>query len=124
MRFAVFATILAIGIFGCSSSHDEQPVHDETPALPPPLPDVIGPPALEDENPDPNVVEVHLAATSSTINVGGKTIAMQGYNGIVPGPMLKAKVGDEVIVHFTNELAEPTTIHWHGLRISDAMDGS
>ncbi len=38
--------------------------------------------------------------------------------------MLKAKRGDDVIVHFKNELPEPTTIHWHGLRLPAKMDGS
>jgi FtsP/CotA-like multicopper oxidase with cupredoxin domain len=32
--------------------------------------------------------------------------------------------GDQVIVHFTNELPEPTTIHWHGIRVPNAADGS
>jgi FtsP/CotA-like multicopper oxidase with cupredoxin domain len=46
-----------------------------------------------------------------------------GYNGTVPGPTLRAKRGDELRVRLVNELAEPTTIHWHGLRLPNAMDG-
>jgi FtsP/CotA-like multicopper oxidase with cupredoxin domain len=34
-----------------------------------------------------------------------------------------ASVGDRIIVHFRNELPEPTTIHWHGVRVPNAMDG-
>ena len=37
--------------------------------------------------------------------------------------MIQARVGDTVRVDFTNNLDEPTTIHWHGLRIADDMDG-
>ena len=37
--------------------------------------------------------------------------------------MIRARVGDRVVVHFTNNLAEETTIHWHGLRVPAAMDG-
>jgi FtsP/CotA-like multicopper oxidase with cupredoxin domain len=49
---------------------------------------------------------------------------MYTYNGQFPGPLLEAKPGDRVIVHFTNNLSEPTTIHWHGLRIPSEMDGN
>jgi len=38
--------------------------------------------------------------------------------------MLRAKAGDQVIVHFRNELAEETTIHWHGLRLPPEADGT
>jgi FtsP/CotA-like multicopper oxidase with cupredoxin domain len=119
-----FALVLIGSVMiACSSSHE----HSEPPAPPPPvkLPDVQGVPALEDENPDPNIVEVSINAEKTKVDLGdGKTVAMLGYNGQNPGPMLKAKVGDEVIVHFHNSLTTPTTIHWHGLRIPDAMDGS
>ncbi len=45
------------------------------------------------------------------------------YNGQIPGPVIKAKQGSTLVVDFTNQLEEPTTIHWHGLRIENAMDG-
>lgn len=47
-----------------------------------------------------------------------------GFNGRVPGPTLEARVGDVLEVKFTNNLPEPTTIHWHGLQIPAAMDGT
>ncbi len=46
-----------------------------------------------------------------------------GYNGTVPGPTLRVKRGDELRVRLVNELAEPTTIHWHGVRLPNALDG-
>lgn len=49
--------------------------------------------------------------------------AIWGYDGRVPGPVLRARQGDEVWVRFTNRLDQPTTIHWHGIRIDNAMDG-
>lgn len=49
---------------------------------------------------------------------------MWTYNGMVPGPLLRAKKGDRLIVHFSNQLPEPTTIHWHGVRVPAKMDGS
>lgn len=91
----------------------------------PPLPAVEGLTSLEDLNEDPTIVEVDLVAQATSIALqSGEPTAMLGYNGLVPGPLLHARIGDRVIVHFTNALDEPTTIHWHGLRISDQMDGS
>lgn len=45
------------------------------------------------------------------------------YNGLVPGPEVRVKQGDEVRVRLVNNLPEPTTIHWHGIRLPNAMDG-
>jgi FtsP/CotA-like multicopper oxidase with cupredoxin domain len=47
-----------------------------------------------------------------------------GFNGQVPGPTLEARVGDVLQIRLTNRLAEPTAIHWHGLRVPAAMDGT
>lgn len=89
------------------------------------LPEIWGAPALEDENPDPDVVEVTLRAQETSVSLSEELDAdMYTYNGHLPGPIIQAKVGDRVIVHFENELPEATTVHWHGLRISDEMDGS
>ncbi|MEM8973252.1 MAG: multicopper oxidase domain-containing protein, partial [Pseudomonadota bacterium] len=46
-----------------------------------------------------------------------------GYDGRVPGPTLRTKQGEEFAVDLVNELPQPTTIHWHGVRINNAMDG-
>jgi FtsP/CotA-like multicopper oxidase with cupredoxin domain len=46
------------------------------------------------------------------------------YNGQVPGPTIEARVGDTIVVRLTNCLDEPTTIHWHGLRLPSSMDGT
>lgn len=45
------------------------------------------------------------------------------YNGTVPGPMIRVTEGDRVRINFTNNLSEPTTIHWHGVTVPNAMDG-
>jgi FtsP/CotA-like multicopper oxidase with cupredoxin domain len=41
----------------------------------------------------------------------------------VPGPVLRVKQGDEVWLRLNNNLPQSTTIHWHGIRIDNAMDG-
>src|SRR5262245_14340778 len=46
-----------------------------------------------------------------------------GYDGIAPGPVLRIKRGEELRVRLVNDLPEPTTIHWHGVRLPNAMDG-
>ncbi len=46
-----------------------------------------------------------------------------GYNRTLPGPTLRVKRGDELFVRLVNELAEPTAIHWHGVRVPNPMDG-
>jgi FtsP/CotA-like multicopper oxidase with cupredoxin domain len=45
------------------------------------------------------------------------------YNGSAPGPEIRVKKGERVRVRFINNLEEPTSVHWHGIRIDNAMDG-
>ncbi|HSH42133.1 MAG TPA: multicopper oxidase family protein [Arenicellales bacterium] len=45
------------------------------------------------------------------------------YNDSVPGPVLRARQGERLRVVLNNALAEETTVHWHGLRVPNAMDG-
>jgi FtsP/CotA-like multicopper oxidase with cupredoxin domain len=47
-----------------------------------------------------------------------------GYDGKAPGPVLRVRRGDEVKVRLINELAFATSIHWHGVRLQNAMDGT
>lgn len=54
----------------------------------------------------------------------GKTISAWGFNQQVPGPVIKAKKGDTLVVKLKNSLPEPTIIHWHGIRLPAAMDGT
>jgi FtsP/CotA-like multicopper oxidase with cupredoxin domain len=56
--------------------------------------------------------------------IPGRATRAWGFNGRVPGPTIEARVGDVVEVRLTNRLPEPTTIHWHGLRLPAAMDGT
>jgi len=45
------------------------------------------------------------------------------YNGMSPGPEIRVKQGERVKVRLINNLEEATSIHWHGIRIDNAMDG-
>lgn len=81
--------------------------------------------AAPDLDPASNVVEVALEAKISDIEIApGRTVSMWTYNGQLPGPRIEARAGDTVRVRFKNSLPEATTIHWHGVRVPAAMDGS
>jgi FtsP/CotA-like multicopper oxidase with cupredoxin domain len=45
------------------------------------------------------------------------------YAGRVPGPEIRVRQGDRLQVHFTNRLDVATTVHWHGIRLPNEMDG-
>lgn len=45
------------------------------------------------------------------------------YNGQVPGPTLRFRQGDRVRINVTNQMADTTTVHWHGLILPNVMDG-
>jgi FtsP/CotA-like multicopper oxidase with cupredoxin domain len=51
-------------------------------------------------------------------------IPMRGYEGAVPGPLLRVKRGGELRLRLINELPDPTAIHWHGVRVPNFMDGA
>jgi len=51
------------------------------------------------------------------------TVDGYAYNRQIPGPRLMLTEGDRVRIDFHNALPEPTTIHWHGLIVPNAMDG-
>ena len=77
-----------------------------------------------DINPDPDIVEINLTAKIADVEVApGKRVNAWTYDGGLPGPLIRGKVGDRLIVHFKNELPQPTTIHWHGVRVPIEMDG-
>ena len=53
----------------------------------------------------------------------GRTLTMFAFNGQYPGPLLQVAQGAEVTVELTNALDQPTTVHWHGIRLDNANDG-
>lgn len=58
-----------------------------------------------------------------TIDTGSFIREGIGYNGTSPGPVLRFQEGEEVTINVTNNLDEPTSIHWHGLILPFQMDG-
>ena len=88
-----------------------------------------GPPVVRpvvDTNPDLRIIETTLVAAERAVDLDGRglTATMYTLNGGTPGPEFRARVGDRVIVHFTNRLPEPISIHWHGIELANASDGT
>jgi FtsP/CotA-like multicopper oxidase with cupredoxin domain len=55
--------------------------------------------------------------------LGDRPTATVGINGDYLGPVIRVNQGDEVELRVTNNLSEPSTLHWHGLNLPAAMDG-
>ncbi|MCL6445085.1 MAG: multicopper oxidase domain-containing protein [Alicyclobacillus sp.] len=54
----------------------------------------------------------------------GHKVEAWAYNGTVPGPEIRVNVNDKVKIIVTNRLPEGTTVHWHGLDVPFAQDGT
>jgi FtsP/CotA-like multicopper oxidase with cupredoxin domain len=77
-----------------------------------------------DLNPDPHVVEVNIDARVAPVEIApGQRVDAWTYNGGIPGPLIRVRAGDRLVVHFSNHLPEATTVHWHGIRVPIQMDG-
>ena len=70
---------------------------------------------------DGDTLDIEATLVQRTFNE--QAFVMYGYNGMYPGPLIKAPKGSTVIVNFTNNIEMPTTVHWHGLRLDNRFDG-
>jgi FtsP/CotA-like multicopper oxidase with cupredoxin domain len=71
-----------------------------------------------------NVINYKITAKKTSFSFKDNTSAeLLLYNDTNPGPTLKGNVGDILRVNFTNNLDEPTSIHWHGIKNINKMDG-
>ncbi|MBI3453301.1 MAG: multicopper oxidase family protein [Rhodospirillales bacterium] len=62
-------------------------------------------------------------ARAALAGAGHPQTAVWAFNGETPGPVLRFRQGDRARIAVENRLAEETTIHWHGIRVPNAMDG-
>ena len=70
------------------------------------------------------VKEFHLVAEPVVREMApGFTARLWGYNGQSPGPTIEVVEGDRVRIYVTNRLPEATSMHWHGQRLPNGMDG-
>ena len=71
-----------------------------------------------------NVKEFHLVAEPVVRELApGMQANLWGYNGQSPGPTIEVVEGDRVRIFVTNKLPEHTSVHWHGQRLPNGMDG-
>lgn len=76
-------------------------------------------------HPSSSEVRINLETRAADWEIApGRMVRAWTYNGQVPGPTIEARVGDTVVVRLRNNLEEPTIIHWHGIRLPAAMDGT
>jgi FtsP/CotA-like multicopper oxidase with cupredoxin domain len=66
----------------------------------------------------PAPVEVDLEAGETVVELAGQAARLLTYNGLFPGPLIRAREGQPLRVRFTNRLAEPTNLHFHGMHVS------
>jgi len=70
------------------------------------------------------VKEFHLVAEPVVREIApGMRAHLWGYNGQSPGPTIEVVEGDRVRIYVTNRLPEKTSVHWHGQRVPNGMDG-
>jgi FtsP/CotA-like multicopper oxidase with cupredoxin domain len=65
----------------------------------------------------------NLEIGAAPFAVGDRAATATAVNGMVPAPILRWREGDTVTLNVTNRLAEPSSIHWHGIRVPNPMDG-
>lgn len=78
---------------------------------------------LSKENETAHVLTARRALASILPSDLASPTAIWGFDGIAPGPVLRAKAGERVKVVVENDLNQSTSVHWHGIRIDNAMDG-
>ncbi|MFV9634032.1 multicopper oxidase family protein [Mycobacterium neumannii] len=79
-------------------------------------------PASADRSSSPGF-DITFTPAEVDVDLGGVTVRTWAYGGRVPGPEIRIRKGDRMRAQLENRLPAPTTIHWHGLAIPNAMDG-
>ena len=57
-------------------------------------------------------------------SVAGRDFGAYGFNGQWPGPLIRVDRAATIVVNFTNRLDQPTSVHWHGIRLDNRFDGA
>jgi FtsP/CotA-like multicopper oxidase with cupredoxin domain len=84
------------------------------------LPEAAAPEVVELSDGD----ELDLRIAPVRKRIGDTTVRMLGYNGSIPGPVLKVPEGAEIVCNIANEGDMDATVHWHGLRLDNRFDGT
>ena len=68
-------------------------------------------------------VTARLTPRKAVLDLGGPSVSTWAYGDSLPGPLLRASAGDRLKVVVDNGLPDTTSVHWHGLALSNDMDG-
>ena len=69
-------------------------------------------------------VTARLSPGPADIDLGGTHARTLAYNNTVPGPLIRANVGDTIAVTVDNGLDHDSSVHWHGIALRNDMDGA
>ena len=97
-----------------------------TPAAAPWLPradGAVGEAAPQERRTLRNGDTFELVAERVHRRIAGHDVLIYGFNGAQPGPLIVTTQGARVTVRLTNHLDQPTSIHWHGVRLDNRFDG-
>ncbi|MEP6494991.1 MAG: multicopper oxidase family protein [bacterium] len=64
-----------------------------------------------------------LTATLVRRTIKGRSFVMYGFNGMVPGPLIRVPQNATITVRFHNRIDLASTVHWHGVRLDNRFDG-
>jgi suppressor of ftsI len=67
---------------------------------------------------------ISLTAAFVRRTIAGKPFVVYAFNGQTPGPLIRVQQGATFFVRFRNGIDQSATIHWHGVRLQNAYDGS
>lgn len=73
-------------------------------------------------NASPQLIRTGLAE-ASLMGAGKPKTSVMAYNDEIPGPTIRIPQGERVHFRVENNLDQPTSVHWHGIRLENAMDG-
>ncbi|MDQ3371202.1 MAG: multicopper oxidase family protein [Actinomycetota bacterium] len=68
---------------------------------------------------EPVRADLVLRPRPSEVEIGGRQVATWTYDGGLPGPAVRLRQGRPVRIRVDNDLPEPTTVHWHGIRLRE-----
>jgi multicopper oxidase len=69
-------------------------------------------------------VTASLTPQLTQVDLGGPIVRTMAYGNAIPGPLIRAKIGDELAVTVSNRLDVATSVHWHGIALRNDMDGA
>lgn len=69
-------------------------------------------------------VNFSLTPQLTQVDLGGPVVRTLAFGDTIPGPLIRARIGDELVVKVTNKLDHLTSVHWHGIALRNNMDGA